>query len=464
MAGHPYVWISFNDITHDIRSYFSEPNRPPASAFSGLIMADMAYDLAGNPQYDKFLTRWQSLDPALYPGAGPESTLSHAEPRAYSCVWMLALGYKRDIENARKRGANATLIHRDLVTGQFPRTLGNLSVDLFHKIAFDGPAGKVNLDENGNRIGGAWIFYQMQNNVTVAVASSALTADGEQSMAIFPGKHVWPRSRSNQTPLDSPPWVQQNLNWGEPLAIVLVTTAALMSLLCLVMIGIVVWKRHNPVIKASSPCFCILELIGIIMLCASVPMKMGTTTDSICYTIALSFMAGINLILSAIVVKNYRVYRIFSNVYSNKIVMKDTVLLKHAGVLFLATMSATFVYLAVARPRVVYFLIDPSSTAHICLPTNGNSISGSIQMVMAIPTAFLLGFAWFLAYKTRGVAANWNEARAISYVVYNVSFSSLFVLLADERFFLYMFIYNFFRTCLSNVRFLFFFYSSFSRR
>ncbi|KAK5822849.1 hypothetical protein F5H01DRAFT_411064 [Linnemannia elongata] len=425
MAGHPYVWISFNDITRDIRTYFSEPNRPPASVFDGLIMADLAYDFVGNPQYDKFLTRWQSLDPALYPGAGPESTLSHAEPRAYSCVWMLALGYKRDIENARQKGANATLIHRDLVTGQFPRTFGNLSVDLFHKITFDGPAGKVYLDENGNRIGGAWVFYQMQKNVTVAVASSTLTPDGEQSMTIFPGKHVWPRSRYNQTPLDSPPWVQQNLNWGEPLAIVLVTIAALITLVCLIMIGIVVWKRHNPVIKASSPCFCILELIGIIMLCASVPMKMGTTTGPICYTIALSFMGGINLILSAIVVKNYRVYRIFSNVYSNKIVMKDTVLLKHAGVLLLTTMSATLVYLAVARPRVVYFTIDPSSTAHICLPTNGDNISGSIQMVMAIPTAFLLGFAWFLAYKTRGVSANWNEARAISYVVYNLVFTAL---------------------------------------
>ncbi|KAF9148954.1 hypothetical protein BG015_009276, partial [Linnemannia schmuckeri] len=425
MAGHPYVWISFNDITRDIRTYFSDPNRPPVSAFNGLIMADIAYNFTGNPVYDKFLMRWQNLDPALYPGAGPESTLSHAEPRAYSCVWMLALGYKREIENARQRGVDETLIHRDLVMGQFPRTLGNLSVDLFNKITFDGPAGKIHLDEYGNRIGGEWVFYQIQNEFAVAVASSALSSDGEQSMTVFPGKHVWPRSRYNQTPLDSPPWVQQNLNWAEPLAIVLVSIAALMTLVCIIMIGIVLWKRHNPVIKASSPCFCILELIGIIMLCASVPMKMGTTTGPICYTNALTFMGGINLILSAIVVKNYRVYRIFSNVYSNKIVMKDTVLLKHAGVLFLTTMSATLIYLAVARPRVVYFPIDPSSTAYICLPTNGDNIPGSIQMVMAIPTAFVLGFAWFLAYKTRGVSANWNEAKAISYVVYNLVFTAL---------------------------------------
>jgi hypothetical protein len=422
MAGHPYVWINFNEIAHDIRTYFSEPNRPPVSAFNGLIMWDLGYNFVRNPVYNKFLTRWQSLDPALYPGTGPGTSLNHAQPRAYSCAWMLALGYQRDIEKARRRGVNESHILRDLVTGQFPRTFGNLSVDLFDKITFDGPAGKVNLNEDGDRIGGTWAFYQLQNAAPVAVARSSLSMGGEQNITIFPGKHIWPGSRYNQTPLDSPPWVRQNVCWSEPLAIVLVSIAGLMTLACLIMIGIVLWKRHNPVIKASSPCFCILELIGIILLCASIPMKIGNTTGPICYTIALSSMGGINLILSAIVVKNYRVYRIFNNVYSNKIVMKDTVLLKHAGVLFIATMSATLIYLAVARPRVVYISIDASSAALVCLPTNGGDISGSIQMVMAIPTTALLGFAWFLAYKTRGVSANWNEAKAISYVVYNVCF------------------------------------------
>ncbi|KAG0285140.1 hypothetical protein BGZ96_010544 [Linnemannia gamsii] len=425
MAGHPYVWISFLDFSHEIRNYFSEPNRPPASAFNGLIMWDLAYNFVDNLVYNKFLTRWQSLDPALYPNAGPGSTINHAESRAYSCAWMLALGYRRDIEKARRQGASESQILHDLVTGQFPRTFGNLSVELFDKITYDGPDGKVELNKDGNRIGGTWMFYQLQNDKPVAVAKSSLSIDDVQNITVFPGKHVWPRSRYNQTPQDSPEWVRQNLYWSEPLAIVLVSIAGLIALVCLVMIGIVWRKRHHPVIKASSPCFCILELVGILLLCASIPMRIGTTTNPICYTMALSFMGGINLILSAIVVKNYRVYRIFSNVYSNKIVMTDAVLLKHAGVLFAATMSATLIYLAVARPRVVYISIDASSTALICLPTNGGDISGSIQMVMAIPTVSLLGFACFLAYKTRGVSANWNEAKAISYVVYNLVFTAL---------------------------------------
>ncbi|KAF9912994.1 hypothetical protein EC991_005862 [Linnemannia zychae] len=425
MAEYPYVWISFNDIAHDIRTYFSGPNRPPASAFNGLIMADIAYDFEGNPVYDIFFKRWQSLDPNLYPGTGPESILSHAESRAYSCAWMLALGYQQEIENARRRGVSETLIVRDLVTGQFPRTFGNLSDDLFSNIAFDGPAGNITLDDYGNMIGGNWMFYQLQGGASVAVAESRLTMDGEQSITIFPKKHVWPGSRNNQTPLDSPAWVRQNVTWSEPLAKVLVSIATLLALACVLMIGVVIWKRKDPVIKASSPCFCILELIGIIMLCAAIPMKIGETLGPVCYTIALFFMGGINLILSAIVIKNYRVYRIFNNVYSNKIVMRDSVLLKHAGVLFLALMSAPIIYLAVARPQVIYVVIGISSSAFLCLPSNGGNISGSIQMVMALPTAVVLGFAWFLAYKTRDVSANWNEARAISYIVYNLVFTAL---------------------------------------
>ncbi|KAG0279275.1 hypothetical protein BGZ95_001750 [Linnemannia exigua] len=426
MAGYPYVWIGFNNVAHDIKTYFSGPGRPPASAFNGLIMTDLAYNLEGNPAYDNFLKRWQSLDPNLYPGAGPGSTLSHAETRAYSCAWMLAMGYQRDIKRVRQRGVSETRIVEDLVTGQFPRTFGNLSVELFGNITFDGPAGNIQLDEYGDRIGATWMLYQLQAGaVAVAVARSTLSMKGEQSITIFPRRHVWPQSRYNQTPPDSPTWVRQNVNWGEPLANALLSISALMAFLCLVMMGIVIWKRKNPVIKASSPCFCILELIGIIMLCSTTPMKMGETAGPICYSIALCFIGGINLILSAIVIKNYRVYRIFNNVYSNKIVMRDSVLLKHAGVLFLITMSAPIVYLAVARPQVIYISIGPSSSAFLCLPTKGRDISGSIQMVMAIPTAFVLGLAWFLAYKTRGVSANWNEAKAISYVVYNLVFTAL---------------------------------------
>ncbi|KAF9124977.1 hypothetical protein BGW39_007764 [Mortierella sp. 14UC] len=364
---------------------------------------DLVYNFEGNPAYDTFLERWRNLDPDLYPGAGPGSSLSHAEPGAYSCAWMLAMGYQQEIENARLRGVNETRILRDLVTGQFPRTSGKMLVELFDNITFDGPAGKVSLDDYGNRIGGTWMFYQLQKGAeAVAVARSMITMEGEQSLIICPQRH--------------------NANWGKPLAKTLVSIAALLALACVVMVGIVIWKRRNPVIKASSPLFCTLELIGIIMLCASIPMKVSETSGPLCYTIALFLLSGINLILSAIVVKNHRAYRIFSNVYSNRIVMRDSVLLKHAGVLLVA-MSAPIVYLAVARPQAVYVAIGPSSSAFICRPTNGSNVPGSVQMVMAIPTAIVLGLAWFLAYKTRGVSTNWNEARAISYIVYNLVFT-----------------------------------------
>ncbi|KAF9102337.1 hypothetical protein BGX29_004715 [Mortierella sp. GBA35] len=105
MAGYPYVWIGFNDITYDIKMYFSRlPNRPSASVFNGLIMADLANDLSG-------------LNPALYPGASPGSEMRHAETRAYSRAWMLALEYQKDIENARRAGVNETEILNDLTIG-----------------------------------------------------------------------------------------------------------------------------------------------------------------------------------------------------------------------------------------------------------------------------------------------------------------------------------------------------------
>ncbi|KAG0212147.1 hypothetical protein BGX33_003840 [Mortierella sp. NVP41] len=135
-------------------------------------------------------------------------------------------------------------------------------------------------------------------------------------------------------------------------------------------------------------------------------------------------MGGINLILSAIVVKNYRVYRIFNNIYSNKLAIRDVELLKHAGILFLLLMIGPVIYMAVARPRVAYVSIEANKSAYVCASANESAL-GAFAILMAIPTFLVLCAAGFLAYKTRGVLANWNEAKAISIVVYNLIFIAL---------------------------------------
>ncbi|KAG0202822.1 Metabotropic glutamate receptor 8 [Mortierella sp. GBA30] len=423
MFSVPYVWFVLNDVAEDIRRYFSLPERPAASDFNGLIMSDVAYNFTGNPQYDNFYERWIHLDPTYYPGAGPGTVLSHGQARAYTCAWLLALGYQKDIGLARGRGVGEDQILKELISGHYPRGAGNLSLDLFSQISFDGPGGLTQIDGSGNPRGGSYLFLQLQNAKSVVVATSNIALNGTQTMDIHPGSHIWPGLQAGATPTDAPDWVNQNLTWDDPMLVVFATIACAIILASVVMIGVVLWRRRDPVIKASSPVFCVLELVGIIMTCLVIPLAASIHSDPICSVYPMVALGGITLLLSAIVVKNMRIYKIFNNIYCNKYAISNQDLLKQAAVLFAIFMLGPVLFVAIARPQLLYVVISNSKTAYICVDHNGENVSAgrsAYDAIMLIPVAILVAAASFLAYRTQHVPGNWSEAKAIAYAVYNL--------------------------------------------
>ncbi|KAF9377485.1 hypothetical protein CPC16_011797, partial [Podila verticillata] len=168
----PYVWLTMNNLEESIQEVYGDPGTPYVTDFDGLVMLGMLEVLKNNPQYVEFQKRWANLDPDLYPGAGVNEDLIHAETRAYSCVRMIALGYQKDIEVARARGVSEQYIMQELVQGSYPRTIGNLSSDLFSTIEYDGPAGRIEMDRYGNTVSVAAVFYQLQQGKSVVVAKT----------------------------------------------------------------------------------------------------------------------------------------------------------------------------------------------------------------------------------------------------------------------------------------------------
>ncbi|KAF9948182.1 Metabotropic glutamate receptor 8 [Mortierella alpina] len=423
MFGLPYVWITVNNVAEDVRRYFALPGRPAASSFDGLIMSDVAYKLEGNPRYEQFYDRWTRLDPQYYPGAGPGTRLSHGEPKAYSCAWLLALGYQHDIQLARDRGVDEDQIRRELISGQYPRITGNLTVQRFTEVSFDGPGGFIKIDETGGPEGGSFVLYQIQNSRSFPVGASYVARNGSMSMKVHKDAHAWPGLRAGQIPLDAPEWLSQNLCWADSIAVAFGIIASAIILSSMVMIGIVLWRRHDPVIKASSPVFCVLELVGIILTSSVIPLRFSIRSDAICVLYPMISIGGITLLLSAIVVKNVRVYKIFNNVYCNKYTISNRDLLKQAAFLFLIFMAGPILYVSLTKPKLIYVVVGKSDTAYMCMGHSVNSVATTqpaYVILILVPIAILLIAASFLAYRTHHVPGNWSEAKAIAYAVYNV--------------------------------------------
>lgn len=420
----PYVWLTPSNLEESIHEVYDGPGAPHATDFDGLVMMAAQQVLSDNPHYIKFQKRWANLDPVLYPGAGVNEDLIHAEARAYSCVRMLALGYQKDIKLARARGVSEQYILRELLIGSYPRTIGNLSADLFSTLEYDGPAGRIHMDTSGNTVSMGAMFFQLQQGNAVVVAKTLPWHETRSQKVVITGTQFWPHLHAGSVPKDSPPWVLQNIEWTDPIALVMMTIVGLGMITSLVFIGIVIWKRNNPVIKASSAFFCVLELVGIMIGYAVIPMRIGNFSDFTCSAVSIVLAFGLSTLLGSLVVKNLRIYRIFNNVFQSKYAISDRKLFRQLVVIVLIFTLSPIIYAMVVKPRVRYISMGPTKAAYACVRTNGQMPNVGIPTYGAIsllPIILLLAVAGFLAYQTQNVSSRWNESRQIIYTIYTVS-------------------------------------------
>lgn len=71
---------------------------------------------------------------------------------------------------------------------------------------------------------------------------------------------------------------------------------------------------HDSLLNIFSPLFCILELIGLALTISWIYLRADVPSPGICRVGLLLVVVGLTINLSALVVKNYRIYRIFNSV------------------------------------------------------------------------------------------------------------------------------------------------------
>ena len=106
------------------------------------------------------------------------------------------------------------------------------------------------------------------------------------------------------------------------------------------------------------------------------------------------------------IAKNYRIYRIFNNIFITRNVITDNHLIQTVVGLVGIEMVILVVGLIVAKPVPTKFEVSFSSHYWSCEPQGSNRIV--FLVLSAIYAACLLLFATFLAYKTRFAGRQYN--------------------------------------------------------
>ena len=253
-----------------------------------------------------------------------------------------------------------------------------------------------------------FILYNFQNGRVVSIGTSYSGVFNITSPPMyFDGTY--------NTPSDSAPLRVLNPTFTSSIGMVIISIAGLSIVFSLLTMGIVIVYRDSQVIKASSPLFCCLELCGFILLYFSVIMGLDIPNNFECIARPFTMNVGFVLVVSNIVAKNFRVYRIFHNIYVTKRVIRDSHLLKIVGSILAVNLIIMAVWFIKTPPTLQQNIMEDFTTYWDCNSQAGKSAPFFITLF--IYNVALLLLATYLAYRNRNVAANYNECRQIAFVV-----------------------------------------------
>ncbi|KAF9083653.1 hypothetical protein BGX23_011243, partial [Mortierella sp. AD031] len=409
-----HVWMTSIDLTDSLSRL------PNSQDFNGLIMADALWYMPGLPEYDRFVTNWQALDPKEFPGSGSPQLTWH-ETFAYTCVQVLAEGYKTLVQNAMTL-TNETARNRLLYDIRRGKRSQDLTMKFLSANVYNTPVGKFTVNKADEAITIPISIATFQNSSTLSHGKVANDKFYMFNDIIF-------NSGTTTPPSDVPKWEGLSPSVRSPFGMTLVILTSLLMLAILITATIVIVFRDNIVIKSASPLFCILELFGLAITLSWIYFRVDLPSPTTCRMGLTLVVVGLTINLSALVVKNYRIYRIFNSVRVINHAVSNRYLLRVVAI-------PVFITIIPCLIRCFYHYLVPT-----LIRTNDNEywvtctaphasrvwdiIVGAMPIIINI-------FGIYLAFKTRNVTRLWNEARSIAITIYLVSFFVIIIIIVKS--------------------------------
>lgn len=194
---------------------------------------------------------------------------------------------------------------------------------------------------------------------------------------------------------------------------------ALMALTAAVMIFVLIKAKH-PVIKKSSPTFCLLILMGILFIELAFLFYCFPATDAFCHFDDWFLVTGVALVIANLLAKTYRIYVIFHNRSAQAVKISHWSLFAFSGAILLVTWVMMILYVTLGDGLVAQTIQSSSDRFYryvICQVQIGTF---QTLFLISFYVFFVLLFvaAAIFAFLNRKVSSVYGESAAVSMVVY----------------------------------------------
>lgn len=216
------------------------------------------------------------------------------------------------------------------------------------------------------------------------------------------------------------------VDWSDPMGIVFAILTTIWNCLVTGTLQDVIFRKANTYRK-SSALFCIFILLGVIIANSSVYLWIGQPTNTKCMAKAWMGFVGLTIIISSLIVKNYRIHKVFNSDITNgvfAITNKDLLIYVSPFIGIVVVLMGLWTGI---DPLIAYYVVpdsinDPGRRIYYC--GSSNPVFVIIALVYIL---ILLSCAIVIAHLTRNVNKDYRETKYIGYIAWN---TTLFELLA----------------------------------
>ena len=416
------------------------------------------------PAYAAYLERWAQLDPEIYPGGGDVTNLDIFALTSYDMIYFMATALKHMIEDG--------VLDED---GHFDP---DVAVDYIRNTTIDGLTGNIVLNANSERFG----IYNILNFIPEKGYWAKIGSYDEITGLNLEEEIIWHDNTTNipdidiRTPFDywsceekkektdrtgkkivlekpdkdhvkyidvdyhcdqfidcwnlSDESVECGSNYLALFIVFGIITGILIliAILCIVftiVFGYIIRRRR---VRAASPPFQLLLSFSVIVGFASTFAWYGKPHPVACgfqpWLLGLSVVS----MISALIAKKFRIWRIFSSPFKKKSI-KDLELLILWVILMIPALVILIIWTIVSTPTATMKEFD--NVDHYVCDTGGftGPPGGYVFFFILVGyEAIVLLFGAFLSVVTRKVPALYNESKLLAISIYNLLFLAIIVI------------------------------------